>query len=103
MKKAAIRIATLCKIIYISCFFIPNINLSIPLKNLGLLNKTTFIKITSDQYLRQLTPNTITAMASTATRNSLGQMHASAIPSANAIAKIPLFTPHFFRILPPPQ
>jgi ABC-type phosphate transport system ATPase subunit len=79
--------------------------LKIPLKNLGLLIKTTFIKENLHQCLlhAQLIPRIITAMARTPTKNSDGQMQLIAIPTAKAIAKTPLLLlKHFLRIMPPP-
>ena len=75
---------------------IPKSTLIIPLKNLGLLNKTTFTKKTSrenNQHRLPEKPRIITHIASTATRNFGGQKQLMRSPQANVRPISPLLQP----------
>ena len=75
---------------------IPKSTLKIPLKNLGLLNKTTFTKKTSrenNQHRPPEKPRIITHIASTATRNFGGQKQLMRSPQANVRPISPLLQP----------
>lgn len=80
---------------YVFSFFMPKISLKKPLKILGLLKITTFIK-SLRTYLAQK-PKIITQIASTATRKRVGQKQLTSKPTAKVIPIIPLFE-HFFLI-----
>ena len=74
----------------------PKSTLKIPLKNLGLLNKTTFTKKTSrenNQHRLPEKPRIITHIASTATRNFGGQKQLMRSPQANVRPISPLLQP----------
>lgn len=80
---------------YVFSFFIPKIIRNRPLKILGLLKITTFIK-SLRIYLAQK-PRIITQIARTATRKRVGQKQLTSKPTAKVIPIIPLFE-HFFLI-----
>ena len=89
-------------VLSILCFLIPKTIRKIPLKNLGLLNNTTFIN-TLRQHFALENPSIITQIASTPTNNLGGQKQLIKSPPANAIAIKPLLeAPWCFRILFPP-
>lgn len=80
---------------------IPKSTLKIPLKNLGLLNKTTFTKKTSrenNQHRPPEKPRIITHIASTATRNFGGQKQLMRSPQANVRPISPLLQPQPLRL-----
>ncbi len=75
--------------------------LKIPLKNLGLLNNTTFINTLRQQRALEQ-PRIITQIASTPTNNLGGQKQLIKSPPAKAIAVKPLLNLLCLRILFPP-
>ncbi len=85
----------------IFCFLIPKNARKIPLKNLGLLNNTTFINTLRQHFVLEH-PSIITQTASTATKNLGGQKQLIKSPPAKAIAVKPLLNLIFLRILFPP-
>lgn len=89
-------------VLSIFCFLIPKMVRKIPLKNLGLLNNTTFIN-TLRQHFALENPSIITQIASTPTNNLGGQKQLIKSPTAKTIAIIPLFVlPDLRRIAIPP-
>ena len=89
-------------VLSILCFLIPKTTRKIPLKNLGLLNNTTFIN-TLRQHFELENPSIITQIASTPINNFGGQKQLIKSPPAKAIAIKPLLKlPLHLRILFPP-
>jgi hypothetical protein len=88
-------------VLSILCFFIPKTTRKIPLKNLGLLNNTTFIN-TLHQHFALENPSIITQIASTPIKSLGGQKQLIKSPPANAIAIKPLLKPWCLRIMFPP-
>lgn len=89
--------------VYVSIFFIPKNILKIPLKNFGLLTKTTFTTIPPKIYLQYpKTAETNSQMARIATRHFAGSIQLAIMPRANVNAHEHLQRKFFLRILLPP-
>ena len=82
-------------------FFIPKINLKIPLINLGFFTTITFIAHTSANYLQLAMPSTITVMDKTTIKNFGGQKQATSSPKPKDIINTPFLWCCFLIPSPP--